>query len=132
MVYKNSGLKDFKSPLNVTLALGNYFCVEVIMEFMSKSGLAKMNRFATIFKDLIEVKNFMLTLKNLHTKTQIYEEKHILRVTSKSTDRFVKIHEHSTTYLDSEFFQTKFLENENAKSYPIKLMAMRIDWVFDK
>ena len=56
--------------------------------------------------------------------------KQTMRVQSTFSNKIVKLGSSDTSYIDGEYYKSKFEENdEKYKSYPVKVVALRINWV---
>ena len=56
--------------------------------------------------------------------------KQTMRVESTFSNKIVKLGSSDTSYIDGEYYKSKFEEkDEKYKSYPVKVVALRINWV---
>jgi hypothetical protein len=57
--------------------------------------------------------------------------KQTMRVDSTFSNKIVKMGSSDTSYVDGDYYKSKFQEKESSKykSYPVKVVALRINWV---
>ena len=59
--------------------------------------------------------------------------KQTMRVSQPYSNKIVKMERSITSYVDGEYYKEFFREqpdNQDFKSYPVKVVALRIEWIF--
>lgn len=127
-------MADHNSPIHLAVKEGNNKCVTIILHFLSKTQYKGMRYINELFHYLVEYRCFLQYLEELPVQTQAMLKKKVLKVSEPLSEQIVSMEESSTIYIDDLFFAAGLGENKlkkNYKSYPVKVVSFRIDWILN-
>ena len=98
---------------------------------MAKIPFNASNTYKDILKELIDFTGFTDYLWELEFQTTQMLNKQTMRVQSTFSNKIVKMGSSTTSYVDGDYYKSKFAEDETSKykSYPVKVVALRTNWV---
>lgn len=128
------------TPLYYAYQQRNNRSVKILLQFMAEIDFNASDAVKAILPDLIDYAGFSEYLEGLPFQTIQMQAKQTLRVRHKELQDIVKIKPAITSYIDREFYTNAMHEVKrqggeadygDAKNYPVKVEAMRCNWIVD-
>lgn len=126
------------TPLYYAFTQRNNRSVKLLLQYMGELDYNALYSIKAILPDLIDYSGFKEYLEGLPFQSIQMQTKQTLRVQSKDLEDIVKIKPSITSYVDREYYidvmeeqKDKDMDDHNYKNYPVKVQALRANWILD-
>ena len=131
---KISGQKIVRklTPLHLALSTGNNRSINTLLKYLGMVDVIHSDTIKDILPQLIQYRNFIEFMDNMLIKTSFMMNKQTLKVKQCYSEEIVSVRRSNALNIDDLYFQKMMVEdktNENYKSYPVEVRAIRVDWI---
>jgi len=124
------------TPLHLAYECRNNRSVRILLQYMSKVDFNASKTFKDILPDLIDYTGFADYLAELPFQTTQMLSKQTLRVEEAYEEKIVAIKEAPCSYIDEAYYSSFMGESTDQelqyRSYPVKVVALRMQWILQQ